>query len=80
MIKAEGRFAYNGCYKFQRIGKWVKGMSIDLKQGYFVCWTDQSTYFYEFNIDSNPVDNVALPVVFDDLAAGVRSKIVPAID
>jgi len=25
------------------------------------------------------VDNVALPVVFEDLASGVKSKIVPAI-
>lgn len=26
------------------------------------------------------MDNVALPVVFEDLANGVKSKIVPAID
>ena len=68
MIKAEGlRNTQNDCYKFQRIGKWVKGMTLDLKQGYFVCWSDTTTYFFEYSVDRDPVDNVTNPVVFEDL-------------
>ena len=45
-----------------------------------MCWSDTSTYFYEFSTKRDPVDNVALPVVFEDLAAGVKSRTVPAME
>ena len=48
IIRQEGPNCWKGYYKFQRVGKWVKGMTLDLKQGYFVCWSDQTTYFFEF--------------------------------
>ena len=31
LIKAVGANVYNDYFKFQRIGKWVKGMTLDLK-------------------------------------------------
>lgn len=79
-IKCEGRSTYNDCYRFQRIGKWVKGMSLDLASGYFVCWSDTATFFYEFSTKNDPADNVAVPVVFEDLAQGVKSRIIPALE
>ena len=79
-MKAEGASVYNDYYKFQRIGKWVKGMTLDLKQGYFVCWSDQTTYFYEFKTTNDVHDNISCPVVFEDLVQGQRARIVKAID
>ena len=55
-------------------------MTLDLKQGFFVCWSDQTTYFYEFQENKKTKDNVSVPVVFEDLVLGVRSRLVPALD
>ena len=48
LVEVDNDYTYRGYYKFQRIGKWVKGMTLDLRQQFFVCWTDTSTYFYKF--------------------------------
>ena len=41
VVPAEsGRHTHNGFYKFQKIGQWVKGMTLDLKQGFFVAWNE----------------------------------------
>ena len=81
MKKAEGiTNIYKDYYKFQRIGKWVKGMTLDLEQGYFVCWSDQTTYFYEFSTDKSASENCNLPVVFEDLCSGVKARILKSID
>ena len=78
--KAEGPCAHGDYYKFQRIGKWVKGMTLDLEQGYFVCWSDTTTYFFKYLASRSIADNVSNPVIFEDLAAGVKSHVVPEQD
>lgn len=51
-------------------------MTVDLKQGYFVCWSDMTTYFFEFSANRKPADNVKNPVIFEDLTLGVKARVV----
>ena len=53
-------------------------MSLDLKQGYFACWSDNSTYFYEFDAKRKIDDNISVPVVYEDLAGGIKAKLIGA--
>lgn len=69
-------FTYRGYYKFQRIGKWVKGMRLDLRQQFFVCWTDSSTYFYKFITTQETKLNVNAPTVYENLVQGIRARTV----
>jgi len=60
-------------------------MTLDLDSGYFVCWSDTSTYFFKFltsnNFQNNKVaNNISNPVIFEDLTAGVKAHNVPPLD
>ena len=55
-------------------------MTLDLRQGYFVCWSDITTYFFEFSKDRKPSENVKNPVVFEDLTLGVKARLLAGMD
>ena len=41
VVPAEpGRHTQHGFYKFQKMGQWVKGMTLDLRQGFYVAWNE----------------------------------------
>lgn len=53
-------------------------MTMDLRQGYFVCWSDTTTHFFEYKPERETCENVTRPVVFEDLTMGIKAKLVPA--
>jgi len=81
LVKAEGtKCIWKDYYKFQRVGKWVTGMTLDIAQGFFCCWTDTSTYFFKFKVNRKPEDNVDTPQVFEDIVTGQKVRIVAAVE
>ena len=60
-------YSKDGVFKFETIGKWVKGIKLDLESGFFVAWDRFRTVFYDFKIKNKPWENVKKVVDFPDL-------------
>lgn len=47
------------------MGQWVKGITLDLRQGFFVAWNEHHLNFYKFKLGAPQSENTKCSVQFE---------------